>query len=65
VKFVVFKSYDGGKRWERGPEYDDFASAAIAARALSAQNTAIRYRVDAVPLRRAARKALRSNPRHR
>ena len=46
MAFVVLKSYDGGKRWERGPEYNDFASAANAALALGAKETAIRYRVE-------------------
>lgn len=62
---MVLKSYDGGKRWERGPEYDDFASAASAARALNAQDTPIRYRASAVPLRHEGRKVLRSKPRFR
>lgn len=34
--FVVLKSYDGGKRWERAREDKDFASAARAALALGA-----------------------------
>lgn len=67
MAFVVLKSYDGGKRWQRGPEYNDFASAANAALVLAAKDTSIRYRVDVkmAQLRRAARKAVRSKPRRR
>ena len=65
MTFVVVKSYDGGKQWEGGPEYNDFASAASAAEALRTEDTPLRYRVKAVPLRLAVRKVLRSNPRHR
>ncbi|MDA2914107.1 hypothetical protein MYX77_09145 [Acidobacteriia bacterium AH_259_A11_L15] len=65
--FLVLKSYDGGKRWERGRGYKDFASAARAALALRAQHPAIRYRVDVetVGLRPAVRKAVRSKRRQR
>ena len=62
MTFVVFKSYDGGKRWEGGLEFSDFASAASAARTLNAQDSSIRYRVEAVPPRRPVRKVLRSKP---
>ena len=67
MAFVLLKSYDGGKRWEQGPEYSDFASAANAALILGAKDTSIRYRVDLkrVQLRRAGRKAARSKRRHR
>lgn len=65
--FVVLKSYDGGKRWERAREYNDFASAANAVLDLEAQHPAIRFRVDVetVPLRRATRKVVRSKRRQR
>ena len=46
MAFVVLKSYDGGKRWVQGREYNDFASAANAALALGAQHPSVRYRVD-------------------
>lgn len=67
MPFVLLKSYDGGKRWEQGPEYNDFASAAHAALVLGAKDTSIRYRVDfkRVQLRRAARKVVRSRRRQR
>ncbi len=62
MAFVVLKSYDGGKQWERAQEYTDFASAAKAALALGAQHPAIRFRVDVgtVRLRQATRKAVRT-----
>ncbi len=65
--FVVLKSYDGGKRWERAREYNDFASAANTALVLGAQHPAIRIRVDVerVGLRGATRKAVRSKHRQR
>ena len=67
MAFVVLKSYDGGKRWVQGREYNDFASAASAALALGAQEPSIRYPVDfkTVQLRRAARKVVRSKRRQR
>ena len=46
MAFVVLKSYDGGKQWVQGREYNDFASAASAALALGAREPSIRYRVD-------------------
>jgi len=63
--FVVLKSYDGGKRWEQGPEYNDFVSAANAALILRAQDTSIRYRVDVKSVRQhpTARKTVRSKRR--
>lgn len=65
--FVVLKSYDGGKRWERAREDKDFVSAARAALALRAKYPSIRFRVDVetVRLRRATRKAVRSKRRQR
>lgn len=51
MSFVVLKSYDGGKRWVQGLEYNDFASAAKAALALGAQEPSIRYRVDVKSVR--------------
>lgn len=62
--FLVLKSYDGGKRWERARKYNDFASAANAALDLGAQHPSIRFRVD-VERVRATRKAVRSKRRQR
>ncbi len=55
MAFVVFKSYDGGKRWERAREYNDFASAAKASLTLGAQHPCIRFRVEAVRTKRRQR----------
>lgn len=44
--FVIFKSYDGGKKWERERQCPDFATAAGAAQALRGQHPSIRFRVD-------------------
>ena len=65
--FVVLKSYDGGKRWERAREYKDFASAARAVLALGAKYPSRRFRVDVetVQLCRATRKAVGSKRRQR
>jgi hypothetical protein len=67
MAFVVLKSYDGGKRWERALKYNDFGSATKAAMALEAQHTAIRFRVDVEPmrLRQAKREAMRPKRRQR
>jgi hypothetical protein len=65
MAFVVLKSHNGGKRWERAREYNDFASATKAALALGAQHPCMRFQVDveAVRLRRATRKAVRPKRR--
>lgn len=47
MKFLVIKSYDGGKRWERDRECSDFGAAADAAQALRTAHPHIRFRVDA------------------
>lgn len=44
---MILKSYDGGKRWEAGPRYDDFGAAAGAAQSLRVEHPSIRFRVEA------------------
>lgn len=46
TEFVVLKSYDGGKRWERERGCPDFSTAADAAQALRSAHPTIRFRVD-------------------
>lgn len=46
MEFVVFKSYDGGRKWERERPFGDFATATDVAQALRVQNPSIRFRVD-------------------
>ncbi len=67
MAFVVLKSYDGGKHWERAQEYNDFASASNAAQALGVKHPSIRFRVDAKTgrFRRVTRKVVRSKRRQR
>lgn len=58
TEFVVLKSYDGGKRWERERRCPDFSTAADTAQTLRTANPSIRFRVDvepASPPRRARR----------
>ncbi len=47
VNFVIWKSYDGGKHWERECRLPDFAAAAEAAYSLRTRHPMIRFRVDA------------------
>lgn len=48
--FVILKSYDGGRKWERERFCKDFSAAVHAAQALRTQNPAIRFRVDVEPV---------------
>jgi hypothetical protein len=57
MAFVVLKSYDGGKRWERALKYNDFGSATKAAMALEAQQCGCAKR----NARRCARSAVRGS----
>jgi hypothetical protein len=45
-EFIVWKSYDGGKHWERARQCRDFASAAGLAEELRSQHPYLRFRVD-------------------
>ncbi len=47
VNFVIWKSYDGGKHWERERGLPDFATAADTAHSLRTRHPMIRFRVDA------------------
>lgn len=49
AEFVILKSYDGGKKWERERQCRDFASAADLAQTLRTQHRGIRFRVDVAP----------------
>ena len=55
TEFVVLKSYDGGKHWERERSCSDFSSAADVAQALRTANPSIRFRVDVEPVARKRR----------
>jgi len=55
TEFVVLKSYDGGKHWERERGCADFSSAADTAQSLRSANPSIRFRVDVAPLGRKRR----------
>ena len=57
LKFVLLKSYAGGKHWERAGRYDDFVSASEAAMVMRRQNSALRVRVDVETMRQSAPKA--------
>lgn len=46
MAFVILKSYDGGKSWERERRCPDFGAAADAAQTLRVQLRSIRFRVD-------------------
>ena len=65
LKFVLLKSYDGGKHWERAGRYDDFVSASKAAIVMRQQNPALRVRQDVEMLRQSAPKAARRKRRQR
>ncbi len=65
LKFVLLKSYDGGKHWERAGRYDDFVSASKAAMVMRAQTPALRVRVDVETVRQSAPKAVRRKRRQR
>ena len=65
LKFVLLKSYDGGKHWERAGRYDDFVSATKAAMVMRRQNPALRVRVDVETMRQSAPKAARRKRRQR
>ncbi len=54
MNFVIWKSYDGGKHWERERGLPDFAAAAEAAYSLRTRHPMIRFRVDAELSTRAA-----------
>ncbi len=63
LKFVLLKSYDGGKRWERADRYDDFVSATKAAMVMRRQTPSLRVRV--ATMRQSAPKAARRKRRQR
>jgi hypothetical protein len=63
LKFVLLKSYDGGKRWERAGRYDDFVSATKAAMVMRRQTPSLRVRVET--MRQSAPKAARRKRRQR
>ncbi len=65
LKFVLLKSYDGGKHWERAGRYDDFVSASKAAMVMRCQNPSLRVRVDVETMRQSAPKAARRKRRQR
>lgn len=57
MKFVVVKSYDGGKSWERERLCEDFGTAADAAQSMRTAHPYIRFRVQAVAAGRSAPRA--------
>jgi len=63
LKFVLLKSYDGGKHWERADRYDDFVSATKAAMVMRRQTPSLRVRVET--MRQSAPKAARRKRRQR
>ncbi len=63
LKFVLVKSYDGGKHWERAGRYDDFVSATKAAMVMRQQTPSLRVRVET--MRQSAPKAARRKRRQR
>jgi hypothetical protein len=63
LKFVLLKSYDGGKHWERAGRYDDFVSATKAAMVMRRQTPSLRVRVET--MRQSAPKAARRKRRQR
>ncbi len=65
LKFVLLKSYDGGKRWERAGRYDDFVSATKAAMVMRRQTPSLRVRQDVETMRQSAPKAARRKRRQR
>lgn len=60
MKFVVVKSYDGGKNWERERLCEDFGTAADTAQSLRTAHPSIRFRIQAVAGEGAARRARRA-----
>lgn len=60
MDFVILKSYDGGKKWERERQCRDFATAADLAQTLRTQHPSIRFRVKAEAAGRGPRKARRT-----
>ncbi len=59
MKFVVVKSYDGGKSWERERLCEDFGTAADTAQGLRTAHPYIRFRVQAVSGEGSVRRARR------
>ena len=55
TEFVVLKSYDGGRHWERERGCPDFSTAADTAQTLRSANPTIRFRVDVSPAGRKRR----------
>ena len=47
MDFVILKSYDGGKKWERERQCRDFVTAVDLAQTLRTQHPSIRFRVNA------------------
>jgi hypothetical protein len=65
LKFVLLKSYDGGKHWEPAGRYDDFVSATKAAMFMRRQTPSLRVRQDVEMVRQSAPKAARRKRRQR
>ncbi len=65
LKFVLLKSYDGGKHWELAGRYDDFVSASKAAMVMRQQTPSLRVRVDVQMVYQSAPKAARRKRRKR
>ena len=63
LRFVLLKSYDGGKHWERAGRYDDFVSATKAAMVMRQQTPSLRVRVET--MRQSAPKPARRKRRQR
>ena len=55
TEFVVLKSYDGGKHWERERGCPNFSTAADTAQTLRSAHPTIRFRVDVSPAGRKRR----------
>jgi len=56
MKFLVIKSYDGGKSWQADREFGDFGAAADAAQSLRTAHPYLRFRVEAAEEARQGRR---------
>jgi hypothetical protein len=63
VRFLVVKSYDGGKNWEAARRCENFIAAAGAAQALRIEHPSIRFRVDVEAAGRRTRRSRRAGLR--
>lgn len=63
VQFVILKSYDGGKKWEREQQCRDFTTAADVAYVLRGRHPAIRFRVAVEAAGRPVERDRRPQPR--